>query len=98
MRGRDGNAARLLFRRLVDLIIGGERGAALFGQHLGDRRCQRRFAVVDVTDRPDIAMGLGPLEFFFGHGTLRSDPSVIFVPDHANFFCTSADTFAGSSE
>jgi hypothetical protein len=96
--GRNGDAARLLFRRLVDLVISGERRAALFSEHFGDRRRQRRLAVVDVTDRPDVAMGLGPLEFFFGHGTLRSDPSVILVPDHANFFCTSADTFAGSSE
>ena len=67
MRGRDGDAARLLFRRLVDLVIGGELGTALLGQHLGDRGRQRRLAVIDVTDRPDIAMRLRPLEFFLSH-------------------------------
>ena len=74
VRGRDGDAARLLFRRLVDLVVGGEGRAAGLGQHLGDRRGQRRLAVVDVTDRADIAMRLVAVEFLFGHGTLRSDP------------------------
>ena len=95
VRGRDGDAARLFFRRLVDLVIGGEGRAAGLRQHLGDRRRQRRLAVVDVTDRADIAMRLVAQEFFLGHGTLRSD-SFRFAIDHANFFCTSADTFAGS--
>jgi hypothetical protein len=72
VRRRNGDAARLLFRRLVDLIIGGESGAAGLCQNLGDGGRQRGLAVVDVTDGPDIAMGLGPLEFLFGHGTLRS--------------------------
>ena len=71
--GRDGDAARLFFRRLVDLVVGGERGAAGLGQHLGDRGGQRGLAVVDVTDRADVAMRLVAQEFFFGHGTLRSD-------------------------
>src|SRR5262249_24587854 len=79
VRGRNGDPARLLFRRLVDLVIGGERRAALFSEHFGDRRRQRRLALADVSHRPDVAMGLVPLEFFFGHGTLRSDPSGILV-------------------
>ena len=95
VRRRNRDAARLFFRRLVDLVVGGERGAAGLGQHLGDRRRQRRLAVVDVTDRADIAMRLVAQEFLFGHGTLRSDPSG--CDRHANFFCTSADTLAGSS-
>src|SRR5262249_59032263 len=78
VRGRDGDTARLLFRGLVDLVVGRESSAALLGQNLGDRRCERGLAMVDVTDRADIAMGLGSLEFLFGHGTLRSNPSVIF--------------------
>jgi hypothetical protein len=65
--GGDGDAPRLLLRRLVDLVIGGELGAALLGEHLGDRRRQRGLAVIDVTDGPDVAMGLRPLELFLSH-------------------------------
>ena len=72
VRGGDGDAARLLFRRLVDLVVGGKFRLTFFRQDLGDRRRQRRLAVIDVTDRADIAMRLGALEFFLGHGTLRS--------------------------
>jgi hypothetical protein len=67
MRGRDGDAARLLFRRFVDLVIGGEFGTALFRQDLRDRSRQRGLAVIDVTDRPNVAMGLIPLKFFLSH-------------------------------
>ncbi len=71
MGGRNGDAARLLFGRLVDLVIGRERRPARLGQHLGDRRRQRRLAVVDMTDRPDIAVRLRPLKFCLGHFYLR---------------------------
>jgi hypothetical protein len=71
MRGRDRNAARLLFRRLVDLVIGRVCRAAGFRQNLGDRRRQRRLAMVDVTDRPDVAMRLGTFELCF---TLEKRP------------------------
>ena len=74
VRGRDRDAARLLFRRLVDLVIGGEGRAAGFRQNLGDRGRQRRLAVVDVTDRADIAMRLVAVEFLFGHLTLSNCP------------------------
>ena len=72
VRGGDGNAARLLFRRLVDLVIGRVLGLTLFGQDFGDRRRQRRLAVIDVADRADVAMRLVAVEFFLGHGALRS--------------------------
>ena len=65
--GRDRDAARLFFRRLVDLVIGRECRTARFRQHLGDRRRQRRLAMVDVTDGADIAMRLVAVEFLFGH-------------------------------
>ena len=68
VRGRDRDAAGLLFRRLVDLIVGREGRAAGLGQHLGDRRRQRSLAVVDVTDRADVAMRLVTRKFFLGHG------------------------------
>src|SRR6202042_251619 len=67
MGGRDGDAARLLFRRLVDLVIGGVLRLALLGQNLGDRRRERRLTVVDVTDGADVAMRLVALEFCLTH-------------------------------
>src|SRR5690606_25968793 len=39
----------------------------LVGEHLRDRRRQRRLAVVDVTDRSDVDVRLGPLELGLGH-------------------------------
>src|SRR5262249_40142753 len=71
MRSRDGDAARLLFRRLVDLVVRRERCTAGLGQHLGDRRRQRRLAVVDVTDGADVAVRFVPFKLCFGHLTLR---------------------------
>src|SRR5450631_4331785 len=71
VRDRDRDAALSLFGRLVDLVVRQELREALFRQHLGDRRRQRRLAVVDVTDRPDVQVGLVPDEFFFRH---RSRP------------------------
>ncbi len=52
--GRDGDAARLLFRRLVDLVVCRERCTARFSQNLGDRCGQRCLAMVDVTDGADV--------------------------------------------
>ena len=53
VRGRDGDPARLLFRSRVDLVIGLE-----LAKLLRDRRRQRRLAVVNVTNRADVAMRL----------------------------------------
>ena len=67
VRRRNGDAARLFLRRLVDLVVGRVGRPAGLRQHLGDRRRQRRLAVIDVSDRPDIAMRLVAVEFLFGH-------------------------------
>ncbi len=64
---RDRDATRLLFRRLVDLVVGREGRAARLGQNLGDGRRQRGLAVIDVTDRADVAMRLVPRELFLSH-------------------------------
>ena len=63
VRRRDRDAARALLRRLVDLVVGRVRRAARLGQNLRDRGRQRRLAMVDVTDRTDVAVRLRPLEF-----------------------------------
>src|SRR6185369_11182561 len=66
----DGDAAGLLLRGLVDLVEGHELRRARLGQHLGDRGGQRRLAVIDVPDRPDVAVRLGPLELRLRHRSL----------------------------
>ena len=67
VRGVDGDPARLLFRRRVDLIILLRRRTARLGQDHRDRRRQRRLAVVNVTNRANVAVRLVALEFFLGH-------------------------------
>ena len=67
MRRRDRDPARLLLRRLVDLVVRHERRAARLRQHLRDRRRQRRLAMIHMTNRPDIAMRLRPLKFRLRH-------------------------------
>src|SRR5207237_114756 len=49
-----------------------KRCTAGFRQPLGDRRRQRRLAMVDVTDRSDVAVRFGTFKLCFGHLTLRS--------------------------
>ena len=71
VRRRDRDAARLLFRRLVDLIERRELREALRRLHLRDRSGQRGLAVVDVTDRSDVDVGLVADEFFLRHGCPR---------------------------
>jgi hypothetical protein len=67
----DRDATLFLFRSVVDLIHDQLLGPRpRLGQHLGDRRRQRRLAVVHVTDRADVHMRLGPLEFLLCHTSL----------------------------
>jgi hypothetical protein len=73
VRRRDRDAARLLLGCLVDLVEGGElRVRPLLCQHLRDRCGQRRLAVVDVTDRADVHVGLGALELLLRHAFFPS--------------------------
>ena len=62
MRRRDRDAARLLLRRRVDLVI-----RLVFAKILRDRRRQRRLAMVNVTNRANVHMRLRTLEFTFCH-------------------------------
>src|SRR5579863_6139239 len=67
--GGDRDAARLLLRGLVNLVVRHERAAVGLGHHLRQRRRQRRLAVVHVTNRAHVHVRLAALEFLFGHGS-----------------------------
>jgi hypothetical protein len=67
VRGVDRDAARLLFRRRVDLVVGLRLATELRRQHRRDRRRQRRLAMVNVTNRAHVHVRLGPLKFPFCH-------------------------------
>ena len=73
VRGVDRDAARLFFRRRVDLVVGLGFAAELRRQHRGDRRRQRRLAMVHVADRAHVHVRLGPLEFAFCHFDLLKE-------------------------
>ena len=87
VRRRDRDATRLFFRRLVDLVIRRELGPALLGQNLRDRGRQRRLAMVNVTNRSNVAMRLIPLEFLFGHNSSID----VQTPPEAGRFWDAAD-------
>ena len=63
----DRDAALALLGSVVDRVERAVRGRALEGQVLADRRGQRRLAVVDVTDGPDVDVRLVPFELLLCH-------------------------------
>ena len=68
VRGRDRDPALALLGRVVDRVEVADSGVrALLGEHLRDRRRQRRLAVVDVTNGADVHMRLIALELLLGH-------------------------------
>ena len=68
VRRVDRDAARLLFRRVVDRLEAADsRVAALLREDRCDRRRQRRLAMVDVTDGADVQMRLCALELLLAH-------------------------------
>ena len=67
VRGVDRDAARLFFRRRVDLVVRLRLAAELGRQHGRDRRRQGRLAVVHVADGAHVDVRLGPLELTFCH-------------------------------
>jgi hypothetical protein len=67
VRGVDRDAARLLFGRRVDLVVGLGLAAELGRQHRRDRRRQRRLAVVHVTNRAHVHVRLGAFKLAFCH-------------------------------
>ena len=68
VRRVDGDAAGLLLGGVVDRReVANGRVRPLLGEHLRDRRGQRRLAVVDVTDGADVEMWLRALELLLCH-------------------------------
>src|SRR5512135_1442553 len=65
--GVDGDAARLLFGRGINLVILLGSTAKLLRQNGGDRRGQGGLAVVNVSNGANVYVRLGPLEFFLSH-------------------------------
>ena len=60
----------LALRRLGHLVVGDVgRAPALVGRDLGQRRRQGGLAMVHVADGADIHVGLGAIEFGFGHSS-----------------------------
>src|SRR5262249_42041270 len=93
-------------RRLVDLV---ERRVGVHlrhrvVQHLGDGRRERRLAVVDVADRADVAVRLGPLELGLTHwsspsGVIRQVRTTTCSLGYSPraFFTISSATLRGTS-
>ena len=77
MGGGDGDAALLLFRRVVDLVEAARLAAVGLRAHLGERRRQRGFAVVNMAYGAYVDMNFGSLEFFFSHVTASVPVSVL---------------------
>ena len=68
VRRVDGDAAGLLLGGVVDRReVANGRVRPLLGEHLRDRRGQRRLAMVDVTDGADVEMRLRALELLLCH-------------------------------
>ena len=69
VRHRDRHRLRVVANRpaLGDVLVADDLRQTLLRLHLHDRRRQRRLAVVDVTDRAHVHVGLGPYEFLFRH-------------------------------
>ncbi len=73
VRDVDRDTALALFRRRVDgseVTLHVRVGRVLVSKHLRDRCGERGLAVVDVTDRSDVDVRLGPLELGLSHWVL----------------------------
>ena len=73
VRRRDGDAALALFGSVVDRVKRTELDSSgCASQYLGDRRRQRRLAVIDVPDRPHVTVRLRTIKFFLRHKSPKS--------------------------
>ena len=72
VRGVDRDATGFLFRCIVDLVIALGLTAELLRQHRGNRRRQRRLAMVHVTDGAHVHVRLGPFKLALCHFSVHS--------------------------
>ena len=72
MRRIDRDAPSLLLRRLVNILVGRELSSPDRRQYTRDRRRQRRLAVVNMSDRANVAMRLRSLKLLLRHASFRS--------------------------
>ena len=63
----DGHTARLLFRGVIDSIVGPELSKALFRQDHGDCGRHGRLAVIYVTNGTYVTMGFRSVKFLLRH-------------------------------
>ena len=80
VRRVDRDAARLLLRRRIDLVVVLRLAPELLRQDVRHRRRQRRLAMIHVPDRAHVHVRLGSLEFAFGHDCLPDAVSDHLVP------------------
>src|SRR5690606_2003584 len=73
VRRRYRYAARLLLRRIVNLIVTADLSSKLVRHYLRQSRRQRRLAMVNVTNRPYIHMRLRSFKFSFRHVLISRD-------------------------
>ena len=69
MSGCDRDTSLALFGSVVDVIkvFGRNVQIGVVSQNLGDRRCEGRLPVVDVPDRADVNVRLGPVKDLLRH-------------------------------
>ena len=67
VRRVDRNTALALFGRLVDIRVVRRLRTTRFGQYLRNRRSQRRLTMVNVTNRPNVAVRLVTYKILFRH-------------------------------
>jgi len=70
VRGVDRDAARLLLRRRINLVVRLRLPTKQLRQHQRHRRRQRGLPMIHMTNRPHIHMRLRSLEFAFCHRRL----------------------------
>ncbi len=80
VRGGDRDPAFLLLGRVVDLREGARFRASVLGQDRRDGSGQRRLAMVDVTDGPDVDVRLVALELLLRHFLFAPVSTCTFAP------------------
>jgi hypothetical protein len=78
VRRRNRDAAGLLFRRLVNLVVRHEGAAVRLRHHLRQRCRQRRLAMVHVPNRAHVDVRLRTRKFFLSHDQLPLENSSIY--------------------